>query len=119
MRALLLAAALLCSAPGHACGGAQPAAPPAASDAGDAPRCDPAFMRAAAEELHALQHPADCSTARLLVLATEATHFEGMGSVLMAVAEALAEAHASARMLVLGPPRAQPAHGAGAAASSA
>ena len=66
-------------------------------------------MRAAAEELRELQHPADCSSARLLVLATEATHFEGLGSVLMGVAEALAEAHASARTLVLGPPRAQPA----------
>ena len=108
MRALplLFAAALLCSAPGRACGSTPPAAPDAAVAA---PRCDPAFMRAAAEELRALQHPADCATARLLVLGTEATHFEGLGSVLLAVAEALAEAHAAARTLVLGPPRAQPA----------
>ena len=107
---LLLAAALLCSPPGRPFSGAQHDAPHAAPDAAAAARpCDPAFMRAAGEELRALQQPANCSAARLLVLATEATHFEGLGSVLMGVAEALAEAHASARTLVIGPPRAQPA----------
>ncbi len=107
----LLAAVLLCSLPGRAYSGAQQHEPAHAAPEVTvaAPRCDSAFMRAAAEELRALQRPADCATARLLVLATEATHFEGMGSVLMAVAEALAEAHAAARTLVLGPPRAQPA----------
>jgi len=70
--------------------------------------CPPTFRQEAAAILASLQAPADCASARLLVLETEPEHFEGIGSVLVAVAEGLAEAHASARTLVLGPPSAQP-----------
>ena len=73
-------------------------------------QCGSAFLEAAALELHVLQHPSGgCASARLLVLSTEAAHFEGLGSVLVAAAEALAEAHAARRTLVLGPDAAAPA----------
>jgi len=44
-----------------------------------------------------------------MVLETEPEHFEGLGSVLIGVAEALAEAQAAGRVLVLGPAKALPA----------
>jgi len=60
--------------------------------------------------LAASQAPADCAAARLLVLETEPEHFEGLGSVLIAFAEGLAEAQAAGRALVVGPARrAEPA----------
>jgi hypothetical protein len=113
-RALLLAAAaaaLLAAAPSPSQATAPPPAAssaPAPDDAG-APQCGAAFLTAASAALEALQAPPDCGSARLLILETDPAHFEGLGSVLIAVAEALAEAHAAQRTLVLGPPGAAPA----------
>jgi hypothetical protein len=125
MRRLLpcLAAALLLLAPLRRAEEASCAADLAAVDPSPQ-QCGAAFLEAAATELHALQHPeyeGGCGSARLLVLSTEATHFEGLGSVLVAAAEALAEAHAARRTLVLGPDAAAPAllRGATCAAGAA
>ena len=71
--------------------------------------CPHQFMQAAQQQLEESQNPRDCSTARLLVLETFADDFEGMASVMMGVAEALAEAHAGERAVIFGPLRAQPA----------
>jgi hypothetical protein len=78
--------------------------------AAPAAQCGAAYMDAASAELHALQHPADCGSARLLVLEVDPSNFEGLGSVLVGVAEGLAEAHAAQRTLVLGPQPATAPH---------
>ena len=81
-----------------------------ASSLAASPYCGQPFLERAAELLRESQHPAQpCSQRRLLVLETEPEHFEGLGSVLIGVAEALAEAQAAGRTLVLGPPEALPA----------
>ena len=69
--------------------------------------CGDAFDVAAAQ---ALAPPADldCSTARLLVHSINYEDFEGMGSILHAVAESAAEAYWEGRVLLWGPPSVAP-----------
>jgi hypothetical protein len=65
-------------------------------------------MKAAFKSLKATQHPSDCSSTRLLVYENDPSYFEGLGSILVNIAEALAEAHAAKRTLILGPNPAEP-----------
>ncbi|KAL1526232.1 hypothetical protein AB1Y20_014955 [Prymnesium parvum] len=94
--------------------------PRTASPAGDMPArggatggeggvCGAPFLERVAAELEALQSPAECGTARLLVAGGAARDFDGLGSVLLGVAEAQAQAYYSRRTLLWGPAAAHPA----------
>ena len=71
-------------------------------------QCGGSFAASAAAELDLRQRPRDCFSARLLVFGTATDAFEGLGSVMMQLAHAQAEAFFSNRTLLWGAAEAQP-----------
>ena len=92
--------------------GAEPDRSTAALLASD--QCGDAFTTRVSEELGALQEPADCTTARLVVCGSTPKDFEGLGSVVMQMAHAQAEGYYSNRTLIWGPRATHPPFFAGA-----
>ena len=80
----------------HACGGAVPGLASSIRDLGEG-ACS------LLQHLWDRQHPADCRTARLLILDFEGFQGDGFGSVVHTTASALAEAFFENRTLVFGP----------------
>ena len=80
----------------HACGGAVPGLAASIQDLGEG-ACS------LLQHLWDRQHPADCRTARLLILDFEGFQGDGFGSVVHTTASALAEAFFENRTLVFGP----------------